>query len=245
MRIWAIADLHLSFGVSNKTMDLFGPEWTNHAVQIAENWDEKISTDDLVLVPGDISWAMRLDEAKPDLEWLEKRPGTKVLIRGNHDYWWGSKNKVKKALPPSVHIIQNDSLLINGVGIAGTRLWDSPEYSFNEIIDFKPTKTPPKPYSEKDKEIFNKELSRLEMSLKTLSPDTHLRIAMTHFPPIGLDLQPSSCSQLLERYGITLCLFGHLHSLNKKQLFGTARGLSYELTSCDYLDFAPLHVKTI
>ena len=240
MRIWAIADLHLSLGVPNKTMDLFGPEWTNHAQKIAQTWDEKITTGDLVLVPGDISWAMRLDEARPDLEWLEERPGTKVLIRGNHDYWWGSKNKVKKALPPSIHIIQNDSIVINGIGITGTRLWDSPEYDFNEVIDFKPSKAPPKPYSEKDREIFTRELKRLEMGLKTLSSNTNLRIAMTHFPPIGLDLSPSACSQLLEHYGISFCLFGHLHSLKQTHLFGTARGIKYELVSCDYLNFAPL-----
>ena len=91
-----------------------------------------------MLIPGDISWALRLEDALLDLEWIEKRPGTKVIIKGNHDYWWSALSKVKKVLPPSIHLIQNSSVTIGDVSIAGTRLWNSPEYSFDHIIDFKP-----------------------------------------------------------------------------------------------------------
>lgn len=100
MAVWAIADLHLSFGIPDKSMDVFGPQWTDHAEHVKKHWLESISAEDLVLIPGDISWAMTPEQAKADLEWIHELPGTKVLLRGNHDYWWTSVSKVQKVLPP-------------------------------------------------------------------------------------------------------------------------------------------------
>jgi len=242
MKIWAIGDLHLSSGVPNKEMDLFGPAWKDHAKKIAATWDTEVSKEDLILIPGDISWALRLVEALPDLAWLEERPGTKVMIKGNHDYWWSSLSKVKKVLPPSIHLIQNSSITIGEVAIAGARLWDSPEYCFDHIIDFKPGITQKEPSKRDDDAIFQRELIRLETSLKALSKEAKMRIAMTHFPPIGTDLAPSSTSALFEKYGVSLVVFGHLHSLKTDipHLFGVKRGVRYELVSCDWLGFTPL-----
>ncbi len=247
MTIWAIADLHLSFGVPGKEMDLFGEAWKNHAEKIASNWRERIKGDDLVLIPGDISWAMRPEEAVADLQWLDALPGTKLMVKGNHDYWWHSVSKVEKILPPSCHILQNNSFDWKDVSIAGARLWDSDEYSFDQYIAFfEHDKVAAKPHHEEKElhqKIFARELTRLEMSLKTLNPKAEKKIVMTHYPPIGAELKMSKVAALLEKYDVEIALFGHLHSLKAGvELFGEARGIAYFLTACDYLDFSPLQV---
>lgn len=245
MHVWSLADLHLSFGVPEKSMEIFGPEWENYAEKIRSQWLEMIAPEDLVLIPGDISWAMSLEVALVDLKWIDQLPGTKLLIKGNHDYWWSSLSKVREALPPSIHVIQNDAFTFQGVSVAGTRLWDTEAYSFDHLIAFKERPISKEKESDRDREkIFTRELSRLELSLKALDSKAPLRIAMTHYPPIGTDLAPSKVSELLEAYGVQLCVFGHLHSIKKelqgKELFGTARGVCYHLVSGDFLGFTPL-----
>lgn len=246
--IWALADLHLSFGVPNKEMDVFGPQWIGYTDKIQHHWRSLISPDDLVLIPGDISWAMHPDEAKADLDWIHALPGTKVILRGNHDYWWTSLSKVEKVLPDSIHLLQNNAFHWKGFSIAGSRLWDTPEYSFGEFIDFKKNpREKPLTETEKDPEeaerIFQRELGRLELSLKCLAKDAKLKIAMTHYPPISADLKDSRASAMLERYKIHACVFGHLHNVKKSiPLFGNKNGIQYALTACDYLDFIPYKV---
>ena len=247
MRIWAIADLHLSFGVANKSMDYFGPAWANHAEKIAAHWKNSIAPDDLVLIPGDISWAMKLEEAMADLLWIHELPGTKLLLKGNHDYWWGSLNKVVTALPPSIHVIQNNAFHWKDATIGGARLWDTPEYSFSSFIDFSenPRARKKDPIQEDlSEQIFERELNRLEMSLKQLKNDAKLKIAMTHYPPIGADLKPSRASAILEKYGVELCVFGHLHNLKSGfDLFGELNGVRYLLAASDYRRFQPILCK--
>ncbi len=246
MNIWALSDPHLSFGVPNKSMEAFGPLWAGYTQKIEKNWRELISPEDLVLIPGDISWGMRLEEALVDLRWIDALPGTKVMVKGNHDYWWSSKSKLAKILPPSIHVIQHDVFNWHDVTIGGSRLWDSEEYRFNHLIHFQENpsaKKDPEPSKDEDRKIFERELERLKLSLNQLNPQARLRIALTHYPPIGSDLAPSRASAILEEYGIHLCVFGHLHSLKKTTpLFGEIRGVRYILASCDYLDFVPIKV---
>lgn len=247
--IWAIADLHLSFGVPNKEMDIFGSQWVNHAEKIEHAWRETVSPEDLVLIPGDISWAMTLDEVKPDLDWIERLPGTKVLLKGNHDYWWSAISKVQRVLPPSCHVIQNNSYTWNGIAIAGTRLWDTPEYGFEKIISIKKTEGQAKQltqedHSEERERIFQRELGRLEASLKEMDPKAQVRIAMTHYPPIGLELAPSRVSEILEKHRVDICVFGHLHNVDPSlKLFGRRNGVSYYFAACDHLNFHPIKIK--
>jgi predicted phosphohydrolase len=118
MPVWAIADLHLAFGVPNKKMDVFGAQWVDYTDKIEKKWRENIAETDLVLIAGDISWAMRLEDAKPDLDWIHSLPGTKVIIRGNHDYWWTSLSKIKQIMPPSVHVVQNNVYNWQGLSVA-------------------------------------------------------------------------------------------------------------------------------
>lgn len=246
--VWAIADLHFSFGVKDKSMEIFGDEWSSWTEKIRKNWQESIHPDDLVLIPGDISWAMTIEEVMPDLHFIDEMPGTKVLMRGNHDYWWSSKTKVEKVLPASLHIIQNNAFFYRGVAVGGARLWDTHEFNFNKWVISKENKKKnvlleTSQDFEKDEKIFIRELSRLDLSLKEMDSQADYRIAMTHYPPIGANLLPSRASLILENHHIDFCVFGHLHSLIPNSLsFGIKNGIQYCLTSCDYLNFNPLKI---
>ncbi len=245
MKIWAIADLHLSFGDANKSMDIFGPQWVGYTDQIEKNWRASIVDEDLVLIAGDISWAMRPELAKVDLGWIESLPGTKVMIRGNHDYWWTSLSKVRAVLPPSIHVIQNDVFEWNDICIGGARLWDTEEFNFNGYIEYRenPKAIVKEKNSAEQKKIFEREIQRLEVSLKQLNQKAKMRIVMTHYPPISATMEDSIVSGLLEKYNVDICVFGHLHSVKKGvEMFGTKNSITYLLTSCDFLDFNPLIV---
>ncbi len=246
MKIWALSDPHLCFGAPKKSMEVFGPAWKNYTDKISANWLDCIEKEDLVLIPGDISWAMRLEEALIDLAWIDALPGHKIILRGNHDYWWSSKTKLAKAMPSSIQCIHNDAILWQDVAIGGSRLWDTYEYKFNDYIDFRENPLQKKPLeenSEKQEVIFLRELERLKLSLKQLSPLARIRIALTHYPPIGPHLTPSRASEILEQFQIQYCVFGHLHNVKRQALpFGLARGVQYVFTSCDYLDFKPLRI---
>ena len=249
MRVWAIGDFHLSFGVADKSMEIFGPHWKDHAAKISANWKALIHPDDLVLVPGDLSWAMKPEEVIPDLQWVHELPGTKVMIKGNHDYWWGSLSKVTALLPPSIHLIQNNVFNWKGITVGGARLWDTPEYSFGQFVEFRENpkervKTGEELVQEElSQKIFDRELERLKISLAKLDPAASVRVAMTHYPPIGADLKPSRAAQILEQHGVQICVFGHLHNIQwSEPLFGEARGIRYVLASCDYIRFQPIPI---
>lgn len=254
MSIWAIADLHLSFNTPGKEMSLFGPQWHDYEKKIESHWKECIKDEDLVLIAGDISWALKLEEAIADLEWIHQLPGTKVMIRGNHDYWWTSLKKMEKLCPPSIHFIQNNCFIWQGHttegacpwAICGARLWDY-TFNFGSFVDFQSNPKENKKEKKEDpgerEKIYARELQRLELSLQSIPAHIENRIAMVHYPPVDAGLNPSPASDLLEKYRIQTCLFGHLHSLRAGSLpFGSARGVRYLLTSCDYLNFTPVRI---
>lgn len=231
-------------------MEVFGPTWQDYPKKIKEAWLKKITPDDLVLIPGDISWAMSMEEAMADLDWIDQLPGTKLIIRGNHDYWWPSSSKLRKLLPPTIHFIHNTAFNWNGITFGGARLWDTTEYTFGEVIEFvenplarKQTPEEIQKQQEDQERIFVRELERLKLSLNQLDPKAHTRIALTHYPPIGKDLHPSRASALLEDFKIDICVFGHLHNVRPNALpFGTARGVRYVFASADYIDFESIKV---
>jgi len=248
MNVWAIADLHLSISTPAKSMEILSDKWKNYHEKIKSNWSNLIKNEDLVLIPGDICWASTLDEALLDLDWIDKLPGKKLLLKGNHDYWWSSLSKVKTALPKSISVLQNDVYMFNDIAIGGARLWDTQEYKFDDYIEFKEN-----PYAKKESEeniqvdlqekIFVRELLRLEMSLSKIPKKAKHKIAMTHYPPISADLKSSRAAQLLEKYGIQICIFGHLHSIkNNVKMFGEKNGVNYIFAAADYIDFKPLHI---
>ncbi len=248
MQIFAISDLHLSLSSPEKTMEDFGDIWKNYQTKIKNNWEKTVSGNDLVLISGDISWAIKLKDALIDLEWLHSLPGKKVILRGNHDYWWPSVSKLKEALPPSISFIQNNSLSFEDVSIAGTRLWDTKEYNFNDYINFVYNPKQKKDIQEEiqkdlSEKIFLRELERLKLSLETMDKKAKTKIVMTHYPPISADLKDSQVSKLLEKYNIDICIFGHLHNLKReKKMFGEKNNINYILASADYIDFTPIKI---
>jgi uncharacterized protein len=251
MTIWALSDPHLAFSTPEKSMEAFGPSWAKYTEKIESNWKKYIGADDLVLIPGDISWAMRLEQALIDLKWIDALPGTKVILKGNHDYWWTSSSKLAKVLPPSIHFIQNNTFLWNEVAIGGARLWDTPEYTFASYIEFRENprqkiKSPEELAKEKEEaeKIFTRDLERLKLSLSLLPKDAPRKIALTHYPPVGANLAPSRASAILEAFNIDTCIFGHLHNVKEGSLpFGKMRGVNYIFASCDYLRFIPYKIN--
>lgn len=227
MAIYAIADLHLSFS-SDKPMDVFGTNWTDHAGQIKAHWLETIRPEDLVLIPGDISWAMYLEEAKTDLEWLEQLPGTKVVLRGNHDYWWVTLKKMKKAYP-ELNFLQNNAFTFGDTVICGTRGWLCPgDQGFDET---------------QDQKIYLREQIRLRLSLEEGKKTGKRIIAMIHYPPCTLKQECTELTALFEEYGVSLVLYGHIHHQFDSVFEGVRNGVTYRLVSSDYLKFKPLCIE--
>lgn len=249
MTVWALADLHLSFGVPGKEMHVFGEKWRDHPLKIKKFWEESVDDEDLVLIAGDISWGKHLEEAIPDLEWIDSLPGTKVMIRGNHDYWWSAISKLRKVIPSSIHCIQNDVFNWKDVSVAGARLWDNSEFNFDGYVVMSEAACV-KPLTEKDldplraEKIFSRELQRLETSLKKLNPKAKHRLVMTHYPPVNATLCDSRVSALLEKYRVDVCVFGHVHNMKHDlgTIFGEKNGVRYVMTAADYLDFMPVKI---
>lgn len=229
MTIYAIGDLHLPGG-DTKPMDVFGSHWENHFEKIMLDWRSRVKPDDVVLLPGDISWAMRLEDALQDLYAIGALPGQKILLRGNHDYWWGSITRLRASLPEGMHALQNDALVVGGHVICGSRGWVLP--GENGLDD-------------DDMRIYQRELMRFEMSLrhaKRIAPNLPI-IAMLHYPPFNERQEPSGFTDLLEQYGVSDVVYGHLHGPGIKcGHTGVVRGVRYYLTSCDGLNFALLNV---
>ncbi|GJM22586.1 MAG: phosphohydrolase [Planctomycetota bacterium] len=245
MRVFALSDPHLSFGTPNKTMDRFGPQWVDHPGKMAAAWDASVAPTDLVLVPGDISWARKIEQAQPDLEWLAARPGTKVLLKGNHEHWWTSRNKVRAALPEGVLLVDGDALRVGPAAIGGSRLWDHPSIQYHDLIVWQGEAISAELTPEQEAaalKVWDRELGRLERALMDLDGDAPLRIALTHYPPLGPGLAPNEASAIFEAAGVQHVVFGHLHALDPTradEIGGEARGVTYTCASCDFIDFAP------
>lgn len=225
MGIYALADLHLSSAVS-KPMDVFGEEWVRHTEKIHTAWQTSIGQDDLVLLPGDISWAMTLEEAKPDLDWIAELPGTKLMIRGNHDYWWNGIQKVRSTLHPSLHAIQNDAFVYGNHVICGTRGWLLPSH--------------PK-FAHEDDVVYRREGERLRLGLETAHKTSLPIIVMLHYPPCSTLGENTLFTDLLEEYDVKICVYGHLHGpAHRFAVEGRQNGITYRLVSADFVHFQPV-----
>lgn len=229
MKIFAISDLHLSLDPRiEKPMDAFGDRWVNHVERLEANWRDAIGPEDLVLLPGDLSWGLRLEEAMADIRFIDALPGTKVLVKGNHDLWWTARSHLQP-LSDRLYFLQNDCLDTgDGVVICGSRGWICPG---SEGFD------------EHDEKIFRRECMRLEMSLqaaKALGP--RRIIACLHYPPTNDKHQGSALTDLLTKYQVETCVYGHLHGPDvfPKGLQGVLGGVTYRLVSLDYLEAKPL-----
>lgn len=235
MSLFAISDLHLALQVE-KPMDVFGADWKNHHDKIAHHWRNTISENDTIVISGDISWAMKLAEAADDLNFIDALPGKKVMIKGNHDYWWESYTKIKKALPESIVALQNNHYPYDndyGIAICGTRGWQVPSQS--SANDY-----------EHDQKIFRRELHRLELSLNSAwqAGYNHPVVAL-HYPPIINKKPEQQLMEIMQLYNVKICLYGHLHGKDHAFAYtGCKNGIRFFFTACDYLNFKPLKIDT-
>ncbi|MBE5781148.1 MAG: hypothetical protein E7328_04935 [Clostridiales bacterium] len=230
MAIYAIADLHLS-DVLDKSMDIFGKHWENHMEKIEEAWLSMIAPEDVVLISGDISWAMKLSDAVPDLNRIARLPGHKYIIRGNHDFWWNSIGKVRGVLPQGLYAIQNDSVMLSdSTALCGTRGWVVPGAAA---------------FDGEDRKIYDREVGRLKLSLDHAKRRNPERIVvMMHYPPVNDRYESNEITALLEEYGVSHLVYGHLHGVSHGYPFeGERNGVQYRLTSCDYLRFKPVLIS--
>jgi len=226
-RIFALADLHLSSS-GEKPMEIFGELWKDHPARMAAAWDQRVGSDDVVLLPGDLSWARDLDEAAPDLRWIGQRPGRKLLLRGNHDSWWSGLAKVRAALPAGCDLLQNEAVQLGGWVVVGSRGWTDPD---------DPQSSPA------DARVFARELDRLRLSIADadrrfgrVAP----RLAMLHYPPRLRGREPSAVVPILEAAGVSICVYGHLHGEDHRlAVSGEKRGIEYFFVAADAVDFAP------
>ena len=225
MSIYAISDLHLSFN-TNKPMNIFG--WIDYENKIKKDWLEKVSENDLVLLPGDFSWEIKLENTYKDFEFINNLPGKKLLLKGNHDLWWGTLNKMREFLEEqklkNIDFIYNNSYEFEGNIIVGTRGWNLSE------------ETP------EDEKIKKREVNRLELSIKDgieKYGDNKPIIACMHYPPILKGNTNNEFTKVLEKYNVKKCIYGHLHGksqINAEE--GIFNNIEYKLVSCDYTNFA-------
>jgi len=222
MKIFAISDLHLSIN-NPKPMNIFGEVWDYYIEDIFEDWKEKVSQEDVVLLAGDFSWAMKLEDTKKDFELLKDLPGKKILIRGNHDYWWKGISSVRNFVPEGFYAIQNDAIKFENIIICGTRGWTVPEENEEQ--------------SDEDKKIFDREVIRLEMALsqasKLKTDEKDKIVVMIHYPPCNFKRDNSAFTDLFEKYNVSAVVYGHLHGYKRASLYFKKNGIDYYLTSCD------------
>ena len=214
-------------------MDVFGGHWEGHFERIAKNWQFRVTDEDVVLIPGDTSWAMQLSDAVPDLRRISDLPGRKLLIKGNHDYWWGGIGQVRRALPEGMMAIQHDVADLGDVVVTGTRGWAFPT---EETL-----------LSAEDERIFNRELIRLELALSAArkAADGRPVLLMLHYPPLYQTERDTAFTRLIEKYPVHTVVYGHLHGAGIRAGFaGEWNGVRYMLTSCDALGFTLAEIPT-
>ena len=226
MSIYAISDLHLSYS-SPKPMDIFGDAWKDHDRRIADNWDAIVSPEDTVLIAGDHSWALKFEEARPDIEYIAARPGHKIMIRGNHDYWWRREatTRMQRLVPEGITLLQGKAVVLDGIGITGTRGW---RVELEEDVDAG------------DSRVMRRELSYLEKGLKAIPENVDAKIVMLHYPPFNVDLEPNEFADLLQAHKVDILVYGHIHT--GYYLEGDVNGIEYKLVSVDHIGFAPVLV---
>ncbi len=226
MSLFVISDLHLSLG-TNKPQDKFAG-WENYVERLYTCWQNAVSDDDTVVIPGDISWAINFKEAKPDFECIDKLKGKKIISKGNHDYWWNSMSKLDKFLHEennfnSIYFLHNNHYAYGEYGICGTRGW------INDNTE---------PFNVK---ILSREAGRLEASISSAEKEGLIPLVFLHYPPIWASEKNESILEVLEKHNIKKCYYGHLHGKSfKYAVQGEYQGIEYKLVSSDYMQFCPL-----
>ena len=229
MSIFVIADLHLSLRVP-KPMDIFGENWKKHEEKIKKDWIAKVKPEDTVIHPGDFSWAMYLKDTVKDFEYLNSLPGKKIMLKGNHEYWWTTVTNMKKFLNEhnfhNIEFLQNNSLEVENKMICGTRGWS--------LINER---------TEQEKKLIDREALRLELSIKSAIDKNKEIIVFMHYPPIVKQNIDNEFMRVLRKYNIKKCFYAHLHGKSiEEAIEGNIYGIDFKLVSADALDFKLLKI---
>lgn len=229
MSLFAIADLHLSLG-EDKPMDIFAG-WNDYVSRLKNNWLKLIDDEDTVVIAGDISWAMKLEDTLEDFKWINELPGKKIFLKGNHDYWWGTKSKIEKFLIANnldtISVLFNNSYICDEYAVCGTRGW------------FLENNTP------EDVKVLNREIGRLRASIISAVNTNKEPIVFLHYPPYYNNMECKEIIDVLLEYNIKKCYYGHIHGTkNFRNAFeGNYKGIELKLISCDKLSFVPILVR--
>lgn len=227
MALYAISDLHLALNV-DKPMDIFGEHWYKHDEKVKENWLNKIKQEDTILIAGDISWSMKTDESKEDLDWIHALPGRKIIVKGNHDYWWGSISKLN-SMYSDMHFIQNNFFTYEDWAICGTRGWTCPGGD---------------KFNTHDNKIYSREQIRLKLSLDNAKKAGYDKIiCMIHYPPTNEKFEESAFTEIFKEYKVNKVVYGHLHGPSLGRVLNHEwEGIEYIMTSCDFINFDPIRI---
>lgn len=224
MKVYAISDLHLSI-FNPKPMNIFGEVWDNYIENIMASWNDLVADEDIVLLSGDLSWAMTMDKAILDINFIGDLKGKKIILRGNHDYWWKSISNLRSILPKDMYAIQNDCLKFDNILICGTRGWTTPEGK-NQSAD--------------DKKIYDREVIRMRLSLESMTrlrKEGDIVIVMVHYPPFNSKLDNSPFVELFNEFKVDKVVYGHLHGKEGRVCKETTiNNIKYYLTSCDIVE---------
>ena len=221
MKVYAISDLHMDFK-EEKPMSVFGGNWEGHIEKIREDWTSKVKEEDVVLIGGDLSWAIIAEDGVKDLYTLSDLPGKKVLVKGNHDYWWHSVTRLREKVPENFYLLQNDAVKIENLVVCGTRGW-----SVEGSPDF----------TEQDRKIYLREAERAKLAFcaaKKLIEKGDRLVFLTHFPPFNAKRENSLITDIISQNGADAVIYGHLHGKDARADFLVVKdGVKYYLTSCD------------
>lgn len=225
MALYAIGDLHLSLG-GEKPMHVFGEQWRDHDQKLKEGFS-RLEPEDVTVLCGDLSWGMSLQEAEADFRFIHELPGKKIILKGNHDYWWSTANKAytffREKGFDSLQILHNNSYVYGDCALCGTRGWFYEEETGGEH----------------DEKIMRREILRLEASLK--SAGEREKLVFLHYPPLYQKYRCEEILELLERYGVSRCCYGHIHGKGCCAAFnGWVGGTKFQLLSADAVDFTPV-----
>ena len=229
MAVYTIADLHLSLD-GKKPMDVF-PGWNDYVSRLTKNWNALVTPQDTVVIAGDISWAMKLEDADLDFAYLDRLPGKKLLLNGNHDYWWSTRKKIEAYLTnrgfSTLSIVHNSAVPVGEIAVCGTRGW-----LYN-------AETP------EDQKIVNREVGRLTTSLKEAESLGLRPVVFLHYPPLYDDQRCEEILNVLKEWNIRDCYFGHIHGSQaaKRAVVGEYSGIKMHLISCDTVQFTPVLVR--
>ncbi|MCS7078469.1 MAG: metallophosphoesterase [Chloracidobacterium sp.] len=251
MRVFALGDPHLSFA-RPKPMHIFGEHWRDHAAKIEQAWARIGTPDDVLILAGDLSWAMRLEDARPDLDWIARLPGRKLIIRGNHDFWWQSLAKVRAAADASITPLQASCVIIGRIAFVGTRGWQCPgDEPSTDVLERQEAalrrEKPRREYTAQDRKIYEREVGRLRLGLEAARRQRTAfdrLVVILHYPPMNARHEPSGFTQLLAEYEADWCVYGHLHGEAIATAFNGRLGRTrFQLVSADSLDFTPFQLE--